>query len=78
MIGSRKTPPQITFTVDGIRCNHCESSIKLVLGKVPGVNRVKVRKRKLVVIELDANHIPSNLDLATAIEKAGYRLLETP
>ena len=78
MIGSRKTPPQITFNVDGIRCNHCESSIKLALGKVPGVNRVKVRKRKLVVIELDGNHIPSTLDLAAVIENAGYRLLETP
>jgi copper chaperone CopZ len=64
--------------VDGIRCNHCESSIKLALHKVAGVKRVKIRKRKQVVIELDANHPPSILDLATAIENAGYRLLDTP
>ena len=78
MIGSRKKRPQTTLFVDGIRCNHCESSVKLALAKVPGVKRVKVRKRKQVVIELDANHPPSNLDLATAIKNAGYRLIETP
>ena len=78
MIGSQKTPLHITFTVEGIRCNHCESSIKLALVKVPGVKRVKIRKRKLIVIELDANHPTSKLDLATAIKIAGYRLLETP
>ena len=78
MIGTRKTPPLASFTVDGIRCNHCESSIKLALAKVPGVKRVKIRKRKQVLIELDAKHPPSNFDLAIAIENAGYRLLQTP
>ena len=78
MIGSKRTQLHITLSVDGIRCNHCESSIKLALAKIPGVKRVKVRKRKLIVIELDANHPTSKLDLATAIENAGYRLLETP
>ena len=78
MISARNKRSQTTFSVDGIRCNHCESSIKLALAKVPGVKRVKVHKRKQVVIELDANHLPSNLDLVTAIENAGYRLLETP
>ena len=78
MIGSRNKRPQTTLFVDGIRCNHCESSIKLALAKFPGVKRVKIRKRKLVVIELDANHPTTKLDLATAIENAGYRLLETP
>lgn len=74
MTGSRKTPPHTTFSVDGIRCNHCESSIKLALSKVPGVKRVKVHKRKQVVIELDVNHTTTDADLAAAIENAGYRL----
>jgi copper chaperone CopZ len=78
MMTSQHKQSQTTFCVAGIRCNHCESSIKLALQKVPGVKRVKVRKRKQVVIELDKNHKTSNLDLVTAIENAGYRLLETP
>jgi copper chaperone CopZ len=77
MISSQKTPLRTTFTVDGIRCNHCESNIKLALSKVPGVKRVKVRKRKLVVIDLEVNHTISNLDLAAAIEDAGYQLHDT-
>jgi copper chaperone CopZ len=78
MITNRNKRSQTTFSVDGIRCNHCESSIRLALSKVPGVKRVNIRKRKLVVIELDINHPPSNFDLVTAIENAGYRLIETP
>ena len=77
MIFSKTKSSQTTFFVDGIRCNHCESNIKLALSKVPGVMRVKVLKRKQVVIELDVNLQTSHLDLAAAIENAGYRLLET-
>ena len=78
MICPKKKSSQTTFSVDGIRCNHCESSIKLALSKVSGVKRVKIRKRKFVMIEWDANHPPLHHDLAAAIEKAEYRLLETP
>lgn len=78
MISARNKRSQTTFSVDGIRCNHCESSIKLALSKVPGVKRVKVRNRKKVVIEFDIDHKISCLDLAAAIENAGYRLLKTP
>ena len=78
MISTRNKRSQITFLVDGIRCNHCESSIKLALSKVPGVKRVKVRKRRQVVIELDIDHKTSRLDLEAAIENAGYWLIKTP
>lgn len=37
----RKKRCQISFSVDSIRCNHCESSIKLALGKVAGVKQVE-------------------------------------
>ena len=41
MIMSRKKRSQIIFSVDGIRCNHCEGSIKLALRKVAGVKQVE-------------------------------------
>jgi len=75
MIWSRKKHSQITIPVAGIRCNHCESSIKLVLGKISGVGRVKIRLRKYVIIEYDPEKEIDQFELTTAIENAGYPVI---
>ena len=78
MIGLRKKRSQITLSVAGIRCNHCESSIKLALGKTPGVRRVQISKREQVVVEFDPTSQVSGGELISIIEKAGYRVIYGP
>ena len=78
MIGFRKKRLQTTLSVAGIRCNHCESSIKLALSKIPGVKRVKVFKRERVMIEFDAASQVSERELAAIIESTGYRVTYAP
>ena len=77
MIGFRKKRLQTTLSVAGIRCNHCESSIKIALGKIPGVKRVKVSKREQVMIEFDAAENVSHHQIVSIIEEAGYQVKNT-
>jgi copper chaperone CopZ len=75
MIWSRNKHFQITIPVAGIRCNHCESSIKLALGKISGVGRVKIRQRKYVVVKFDSEKEIDLSELTTAIENTGYSVI---
>jgi len=70
----RKKFQQTTLLVEGIRCNHCESSIKLALSNIPGVRRVKITKREQVIIEFDTDEKVSEHLLVSAIQKVGYQL----
>ncbi len=61
---------EITFTVPGISCGHCEAAVSTELREVPGVESVSVDlETKLVTVrgsELD------DAALRAAIEEAGY------
>ncbi|GIH49872.1 heavy-metal-associated domain-containing protein [Microbispora rosea] len=64
-----------TYTVTGMTCGHCVSSVKEEIGEVPGVTGVEVELATgLVTVESD-----SPLDTATiraAVEEAGYEVVD--
>ncbi|MFI7034119.1 heavy-metal-associated domain-containing protein [Microbispora rosea] len=63
------------YTVTGMTCGHCVSSVKEEIGEVPGVTGVEVELATgLVTVESD-----SPLDTATiraAVEEAGYEVVD--
>lgn len=75
MIWPRKNRSQITISVEGIRCNHCESTVRLALVKISGVQRVKIRQRKQVIIEFDPAELIDRSVLNATIENAGYTII---
>ncbi|GAB3893598.1 heavy-metal-associated domain-containing protein [Microbispora bryophytorum] len=64
-----------TYTVTGMTCGHCVSSVKEEIGEVPGVTGVEVDLATgIVTVESD-----SPLDTATiraAVEEAGYEVVD--
>lgn len=72
MTKKRKNLHQTTLLVKGIRCNHCESSIKIALKKIPGVKRVRVQKRRQVVIDFELPDEIAHPQFVSAIKNAGY------
>ena len=65
---------KITLNIEGMRCTHCESQVTIALYKVPGVKKVKIRKRKYVTIKYKSNNTnPLSIIIAT-IEHSGYSI----
>ncbi|WP_327045330.1 copper ion binding protein [Microbispora sp. NBC_01189] len=66
-----------TYTVTGMTCGHCVSSVKEEVGEVPGVTGVEVDLAAgLVTVESD-----DPLDTAAiraAVEEAGYEVVDHP
>ncbi|GIH66575.1 MULTISPECIES: heavy-metal-associated domain-containing protein [Microbispora] len=64
-----------TYTVTGMTCGHCVSSVKEEVGEVPGVTGVEVDLATgLMTVESD-----SPLDTArirAAVEEAGYEVAD--
>ncbi|GLW22563.1 copper chaperone [Microbispora triticiradicis] len=66
-----------TYTVSGMTCGHCVSSVKEEVGEVTGVTGVEVDLATgLLTVESD-----NPLDTATiraAVEEAGYEVVDHP
>ena len=63
-----------TYTVDGMTCGHCVSSVTEEVGAVTGVSKVDVdlaTGRLTVVSDTD---VPA-ADIRAAVEEAGYQLV---
>ncbi|MEU6415636.1 copper ion binding protein [Microbispora sp. NPDC046933] len=64
-----------TYTVTGMTCGHCVSSVKEEVGEVPGVTGVEVDLTTgIVTVESD-----SPVDTArirAAVEEAGYEVVD--
>lgn len=63
-----------TYTVQGMTCGHCVSSVTEEVGEVAGVQKVDVdlaTGRLTVVSEVD---VPET-DIRAAVEEAGYQLV---
>ncbi len=70
------TTSELTLSVPGMTCGHCEAAVKGEVGKVTGVATVAVDlDTKLVTVAGD------QLDRAAivaAIDEAGFEVAETP
>jgi copper ion binding protein len=63
-----------TYTVQGMTCGHCVSSVTEEVGEVAGVRKVDVdlsTGRLTVVSDVD---VPET-DIRAAVEEAGYQLV---
>ena len=63
---------ELTFTVPGMTCGHCEAAVKGEVGKVSGVADVAVDlTTKLVTVSGDALDATANV---AAIDEAGFEV----
>ncbi|MBP2706163.1 heavy-metal-associated domain-containing protein [Microbispora sp. RL4-1S] len=63
-----------TYTVAGMTCGHCVSSVKEEVGEVPGVTEVEVElDGGLVTVHSDTPVEPAQIK--AAVEEAGYELV---
>lgn len=64
-----------TLTIDGMSCGHCITAVTMALQDLPGVDVRDVRVGRAVIDTDDSVVTPRQL--ATAVEDAGYTLVET-
>lgn len=77
MIGLFRKPGQtLRLAVEGIRCAHCEATVKIVVANLPGVRSVVIRREKQVDVEIAPGETVQRSDLVAVIEKHGYKVLE--
>ncbi|MEV0434158.1 cation transporter [Nocardia sp. NPDC050413] len=62
-----------TYTVTGMTCGHCVSSVKQEIGKIDGVTGVDVDLASGLVRVDSANEV-SEAEVAAAVDEAGYEL----
>ncbi|MFD4430391.1 heavy-metal-associated domain-containing protein [Nocardia sp. NPDC057663] len=62
-----------TYTVTGMTCGHCVSSVKQEIGKIDGVTSVDVDLASGLV-RVDSASELSETDVAAAVDEAGYEL----
>ncbi|MFD6450559.1 MULTISPECIES: heavy-metal-associated domain-containing protein [unclassified Nocardia] len=62
-----------TYTVTGMTCGHCVSSVKQEIGKIDGVTGVEVDLASGLV-RVDSSGELADADVAAAVDEAGYAL----
>lgn len=62
-----------TYTVTGMTCGHCASSVKEEIGKIDGVTSVDVDLASGLV-KVDSAVDLARTDVAAAVDEAGYEL----
>ena len=64
-----------TYTVEGMTCGHCVSSVQEEVGAVPGVTAVRVDLATgEVVVEGDA--ADDRAAITAAVQEAGYQVVD--
>ncbi|WP_084965404.1 heavy-metal-associated domain-containing protein [Thermoactinospora rubra] len=65
-----------TYTVKGMTCGHCVSSVKEEVGEVPGVTGVEVDLASgLLTVDSESPVDPAKI--AAAVEEAGYEVVSS-
>ncbi|WP_327110172.1 cation transporter [Nocardia sp. NBC_01730] len=65
--------PTTTYTVTGMTCGHCVSSVKTEIGKIDGVTGVDVDLASGAVRVDSTTPIPTGT-ITAAVDEAGYQL----
>ncbi|MGO4617872.1 heavy-metal-associated domain-containing protein [Nocardia sp. 2YAB30] len=65
--------PTTTYTVTGMTCGHCVSSVKTEIGKIDGVTSVDVDLASGAV-RVDSTTPISTDTITAAVDEAGYQL----
>ncbi|KZB79306.1 heavy-metal-associated domain-containing protein [Amycolatopsis regifaucium] len=64
---------ETTYTVTGMTCGHCVSSVTEEVGKISGVTDVRVDLPTGAVTVISSRE-PEVADVRAAVEEAGYEL----
>jgi copper ion binding protein len=64
---------ETTYTVTGMTCGHCVSSVTEEVGKISGVTDVRVDLPTGAVTVISSQE-PAVADVRAAVEEAGYQL----
>jgi len=62
-----------TYTVTGMTCGHCISSVKTEIGKIDGVTSVDV-DLATGAVRVDSAAPLAAADIAAAVDEAGYEV----
>ncbi|WP_194815864.1 heavy-metal-associated domain-containing protein [Nocardia sp. XZ_19_385] len=62
-----------TYTVKGMTCGHCVSSVKSEIGKIDGVTSVDVDLASGAV-RVDSSAPVADSEIAAAVDEAGYEV----
>ena len=62
-----------TYTVTGMTCGHCVSSVKEEIGKIDGVTQVDVDLASGAV-RVDSSAPIADSDIVAAVDEAGYEV----
>ncbi|WP_194838666.1 heavy-metal-associated domain-containing protein [Nocardia sp. XZ_19_369] len=65
--------PSSTYTVTGMTCGHCVSSVKTEIGKIDGVTSIDVDLASGAVTVDSAAPIADS-EIAAAVDEAGYEV----
>lgn len=65
------------YSVSGMTCEHCVSSVKEEVSKIDGVTGVAVNLASGVV-SVESESAPAAEAIAAAIDAAGYELSDSP
>ncbi|WP_040869813.1 heavy-metal-associated domain-containing protein [Nocardia exalbida] len=65
--------PTTTYTVTGMTCGHCVSSVKTEIGKIDGVTGVEVDLASGAV-RVDSTAQIADADIVAAVDEAGYEV----
>ncbi|WP_378734025.1 heavy-metal-associated domain-containing protein [Nocardia brasiliensis] len=65
--------PSSTYTVTGMTCGHCVSSVKAEIGKIDGVTSVDV-DLATGAVKVDSTAPIADTDIAAAVDEAGYEV----
>lgn len=69
---SAQTEPRVTLHVDGMHCATCPVTVRLVIGRLPGVREVTVSLEQAhAVVAYDPARV-SPAQMVQAVEDAGY------
>ncbi|WP_054816185.1 heavy-metal-associated domain-containing protein [Nocardia arizonensis] len=62
-----------TYTVKGMTCGHCASSVKKEIGRIDGVTEVDV-DLATGAVRVDSTAPLVDADIAAAVDEAGYEV----
>lgn len=60
-----------TYTVTGMTCGHCESSVRAEVSQLPGVTGVDV-SAKTGTLTVTAENTVNDAEVIAAVDEAGY------
>ncbi|WP_182876423.1 heavy-metal-associated domain-containing protein [Microbispora sp. H10670] len=66
-----------TYTVSGMTCGHCVSSVKEEVGEVTGVTGVEV-DLATGLLTVESNNPLDTATIRAAVEEAGYEVVDHP